>query len=143
MSVREALQSIYDVHGELTAGLVVDLARDPHHPLHDKFEWDDKVAGEQYRLSQARKIIAKVKVRYVDPSDETHTIRARVYHSVPTSQGMAYRTTDDVMSDPFARRLLRQRMRRDFEALMARYKDMDELYEMIKNVLDERLDIAA
>lgn len=145
MSLREILEGIYEEHGELTPGLILDLARDPHHPLHAKFEWDDSIAAEKFRKSQARAIIREVKVRYVDPADETHTIKARVYHAVRTTTGTAYRSTDDVMADPFTRRLLRQQMHRDWQSMMARYKDMDELWLMIREAVNEHehLEIAS
>ncbi len=143
MSLREILQGIYEEHGELTPGLVLDIARDPSHPLHNRFEWDNEAAAEKHRLSQARSIIRSVRVRYVDPVDETHTVKARVYHAVRSQEGMAYRSTDDVMADPFTRRLLRQQMHRDWQNMLARYKDMDELWDMVKDAVDEHLEIAA
>ena len=50
----------------ITAKELLDESRDPNAPLHCCFEWDDSIAGEKYRLEQARKLIASVEVRYVD-----------------------------------------------------------------------------
>jgi hypothetical protein len=41
---------------------VVDVAKDPSHPLHDAFEWDDTEAARQYRLEQARYLIRAVRI---------------------------------------------------------------------------------
>lgn len=48
--------------GVLTPDAVVENARDPESPLHDKFEWDDTKAAHAHRIYQARKLIASVKV---------------------------------------------------------------------------------
>ena len=48
--------------GRLTPDAVVEDAKDPRSPMHDQFEWDDKVAGHQYRLDQARTLIRAVTV---------------------------------------------------------------------------------
>lgn len=59
--LRELLLEI-ESRGRLTAKKVVDAARDPHHPLHVRFEWDDSVGGEKWRLQQARQLIDGLKV---------------------------------------------------------------------------------
>lgn len=46
---------------------VVDEARPKGAVLHPAFEWNDKVAGEQYRLGQARSIIRVVIVQPDEP----------------------------------------------------------------------------
>ena len=53
------LQALADAHGgTLDPEMVVDAAGDPDHPLHGHFEWDDAKAAHQYRLGQARALIA-------------------------------------------------------------------------------------
>ena len=49
-------------NGTVFARDLVDAARDPAHPMHDHFEWDDAKAGDAYRLSQARGILASMAV---------------------------------------------------------------------------------
>ena len=56
------LTTMYDRDGKLTADTVVAEAADPASPLHRKFNWDDVSAAHQYRLEQARKLIASVKI---------------------------------------------------------------------------------
>lgn len=48
--------------GVVRPSTLVREAAKPTHPLHDQFEWDDKKAGHQYRINQARQLIASVKV---------------------------------------------------------------------------------
>ena len=58
MTQLEALKEIAKRDGGLLRPrAVVDAARDVESPLHGCFEWDDKVAGEKYRLEQAQRLI--------------------------------------------------------------------------------------
>jgi len=44
--------------GVLEAGAVVEDAKDPMSPLHNRFDWDNSIAGDKWRLHQARQLIA-------------------------------------------------------------------------------------
>ena len=42
--------------GSLKPDVIVAIAKKRTNPLHNLFEWDDTICGEQYRLQQARNI---------------------------------------------------------------------------------------
>jgi len=65
----QVLAELEDSDGTVTASRVVDAARDPNHPFHSRFEWDDTVASEKYRQQQARTLIRSV--RYVVRTDHS------------------------------------------------------------------------
>lgn len=93
---QEILQRIADENnGILHPRDVVMNAQNPEHPLHHHFEWDDTKAAAEHRLSQARALIASVKIEVVNMP----TVRAWV--SVPdlrvTTGG--YESTLSVMRD--------------------------------------------
>lgn len=54
------LEKIQSKQGKITAEQIVAAASRANHPLHDEFEWDNGVAGHQYRLMQARAMLRKV-----------------------------------------------------------------------------------
>lgn len=58
--------------GVLDAETLVDVSRPADAPLHDMFEWDDAVAGEQWRRQQARNIINAIVIR----EEEKEPVRA-------------------------------------------------------------------
>lgn len=60
-SAAEALKEL-EREGRLLPVEVVESARDDDSPLHSHFEWDDSLAGEKYRLHQARALIRTVKL---------------------------------------------------------------------------------
>ena len=61
---KEVIDELLNIQKEkgLTAEEIVESAKDKKNPLHDLFEWDNSIAGEQYRLAQARIIVNEVKV---------------------------------------------------------------------------------
>lgn len=74
------LERIRKQHGAVTPESVVAEARPEDAPLHPTFEWDNGVAGEKYRLIQARTLIRAVQVVTDDEKPTT------VYTYVPPPQ---------------------------------------------------------
>lgn len=82
------LAAIEAKYGKVKPEHVVAAAADPEHPWHDRFAWDDAVAGHNFRLYQARQVIREVRVtRYT----ETRVICAPAYvrdpNAAPREQG--------------------------------------------------------
>lgn len=48
--------------GRASAQELVDVAADPANPAHPAFEWDNEIAGNQWRVEQARRIIRSIRV---------------------------------------------------------------------------------
>ena len=63
----EALRAIQDEEGRLTPDTVLRAAKNPRHPLHDVFEWNDAKAGHAWRVEQARALIARVRCLSIAP----------------------------------------------------------------------------
>lgn len=57
-----AIKRLEDEAGRVTAEALVLAARNPKHPMHEDFLWDDKVAGHRFRVNQARAYIAEVRI---------------------------------------------------------------------------------
>jgi hypothetical protein len=108
---------------------VIDAARAGEHPLHARFEWDDAIAGEKFRLQQARALIRVVREKFLDGRGDPQTVR--VYHSLPDSEGHAYRPVDEVVENPMTRKLLLQQMERDWRTLRVRYQKFREFSDLI------------
>lgn len=133
MSLATELASIYEQHRQLTPRLVVDVARDPAHPLHGQFEWDDSIAGEKYRQTQAAQLIRSVRV--VEPVGATDQVNVRAWHSVPRPDGQTYVPADEVRQDPFTRQLVLNAAEREWRALYAKYKHLDEFLGVVRRDL--------
>lgn len=133
--LRAQLQAIYDQHRKLTPALVVDEARDPQHPLHARFEWDDSIAGERWRHHQAHELITSVRVSYVAPSGKPRDIRQ--YHAIRGEKGHVYEPVEKVVADEMMTRILMADMEREWRALKKRYDQFDEFYAMVRRDLGE------
>lgn len=133
MSLRDQLQGIYDQYGELTPRLVIAEAADPSHPLHDRFEWDDEVAADAYRIDQAHRLIQRVKVTKVE-GDNAPSVRA--FQAVRTDDGYKYEPSEKVAEDPFQRKLVLADMEREWRTLKARYDMFVEFTEMVLRDID-------
>ena len=132
--LRTQLLAIYETNGTLTPALVVQTARDPDHPLHGRFEWDDSVAAEKYRLSQGGELIRSIKISYRDDRGEYKDVRQ--YHSFrSTDGGHRYEPVEKVVNDPMLDRILRNDMEREWKALRKRWEGYVEFSTMIKRDL--------
>lgn len=70
--VVEELTRIKQKHGKLQAKAVVDESRPEDAPLHGNFEWNDGVAGENWRVFQARQLIRTVKIENPATQQQYH-----------------------------------------------------------------------
>lgn len=133
-ALRAHLQAIRDEHGTLTPALVVDTARDPEHPLHSRFEWDDTVAAERWRLEQAGHLL---RVTYRPMPGKPRELRAFVAlrgEDTPTSD---YVPTEEALANPFTRELLLRSMKRDWQTFQRRYKHMSEFASFVSEQIGD------
>ena len=133
MNLRDQLQTIYDNHGTLTPAIVLTEARDTKHPLHDRFEWDNKAAAEAYRLDQAHQLISSVKIVYREATDTERERSVRAFHAVRTEVGYTYEPAEKVVEDPFLRTLLLKDMEREWQAMRRRYAEFEEFWELVRS----------
>jgi hypothetical protein len=132
------LRKIRDEYGDLRRRTIVNVARDPDHPLHSRFEWDDRVAGDRYRLVQAGELIRSVTVKYTDRGGEAREIHE--WHSVVRDGSRAYEPVDEIAEDPVTMKILLREMQRDWRALRTRYGHLKEFWEMIQSGLDPQIE---
>jgi hypothetical protein len=135
VNLRQQLQTIYDERGELTPQVVLDVARDDAHALHARFEWDDAVAGEKYRLVQAHELIRSVKVTFARPDGSQDSIRA--FHAVrrDDSAQPGYEPLERLIDDPLARAIVVADMRREFATFKARYERFEEFFALLRDAV--------
>lgn len=61
--VQQVAQDLYEKHGKLVASELVKAATPKDSPAHPGFEWDNKKAGHEYRLWQARGWFRRIEIR--------------------------------------------------------------------------------
>jgi hypothetical protein len=119
--------------GLLKAPDVVESARAKSSPLHSYFEWDNNIAGDKYRLAQARELI-RVSVTMLEPVDGGKTLVVREFRSLLSDRvaGNGYRTLVSIMSDRSLREQLLAEAYADMERFQERYAQLKELSEVFK-----------
>ena len=126
--------------GRLHPKHVVEAARDPHSPLHGKFEWDNTTAAEAYRLQQAAELIRVVTFM---PSGAKEPIRAYVSLSSDRLSQQGYRAMVDVLSDAHLKAQLLADAQAELESFRMRFDrlrkvmQMKRLFREVDRVVDQ------
>ena len=85
--VGEELERIRSRSGKLLPHEVVKESKPKRAPLHKAFEWDDAIAGNKYRVFQARNLIRSVRVVREEKSSPA-------FVHIPKPDGPYYQSTD-------------------------------------------------
>ena len=88
---------IAERRGALTPEIVVEEARAPDHPWHSEFEWNDGVASDRYRIDQARRLIARVRITVVQGTSRVAQIA--FVHDPAAGLRQGYVTVTSVRDD--------------------------------------------
>lgn len=133
--LRDHIQTIYERNNySITPSIVLNEARNPSNPLHSHFEWDDSIAGEEYRKIQARNLIQSVKIKYVTPNSDDETKYVRKYVSIQTKdEGHQYKAIEDIAKDDILTEITLRNMEREWRQLKNRYGHFREFVDMIRN----------
>lgn len=135
--VRREIEAIEAARGQLIPEDVVEEATSRTSPLHGYFEWNNRVAGHEYRLIQARDLIRSVKVEVVTPDDN---YKVRQWHSASRaghSSKVGYVSNEEVVSDPRYVAALERQMQRDLLALRRRYNHLLQFWQILTDTLGE------
>lgn len=116
--------------GKLTPHEVVEASRPDDAPLHSAFEWDDEIAAEKYRETQACYIIRSVEVV---PEGSSKPTRAFVSLTV-TENEREYREINKVLSIRSERELLLEEAKRELIAFERKYSVLEELADVFSAI---------
>lgn len=129
---------------QLTPKMVVDDARSPTSPLHPAFQWDDKAAAEEFRLSQARQMIRTLRVTYEKSSEPTvpkrlflHVVRNVMSPNAGVITERFYSPVVVVMKDDGMKRAVLEQALQELAAFQAKYRELGELadlFAVIRNI---------
>ncbi|WP_349319034.1 hypothetical protein [Mycolicibacterium canariasense] len=137
--LRASLTRVYEKNGELTPQIVVDEARPETSELHHRFEWDDAVAGEAYRRTQAAELIRSVRIAFSDnKTGERKHIRA--FHSLRESgeaERAGYVPTEEIVQDELATKILQQAFKREIADLKRKYGHLEDYIAWVRGEAEE------
>lgn len=115
--------------GELTPSLVVAAARNPKHPLHNRFEWDDTEAAEAWRRQQARVLIASVQVIVQRTTPRgVKDVSVRRYASTVVHDRRQYVPVSEIKASPELSAQVLEEIRLAIGALKRKYAAYGDLF---------------
>lgn len=111
---------------------VIEKARDVRSVMHNMFEWDDAIAGEKYRESQAKQII-RMLVVVDDKEENTEPVR---YYVSTYNRDQTYTPTRLIVRDEDAYQNLLKAALAELMAFKKKYATLNELDELLR-LIDE------
>lgn len=118
------LMALRDDAGLIDARSAVKWARrNRTSQLYRELEWDNTVAGEEYRIHQVRQLIA---VEIIDGGG----VRKLVSLSIDRSQGGGYRPIEEVGASPNLRAILLRDALGELNRVKERFKRLSELAQV-------------
>lgn len=128
----EYIATISEKEGGITPGRLLDVSRDESALLHDCFEWDDTIAAEKHRLSQARLFLCNlvcVKVEENAP-EETKPVRAFV-NVMPAEHAKGnFKPLLKALTDDEERQIILNNAKRDAMIFENKYHFLEELADV-------------
>lgn len=119
-----AVLSDLESKNSLTPKALLDVSRPVDAPLHNEFEWDDGIAAEKYRESQAAYIIRSIEVvrENKDP--------VRAFFKVEQSNN-SYQRIDAIVRDKDSYENLLTMAKKEMQSFIKKYSDLEELRPVI------------
>jgi len=126
--IQQELEKIKSGKSRFTCEQVIEWARKhPKSALHASFEWDDIKGAEQWRIAQARRLIA------IHITNAVGTRRV-VSLSIDRYKGGGYRDTNTVLNDQDLREIMVSDAIADFLRLAKRWEHLPELTAIVAEI---------
>lgn len=122
---------IIEEREELTREKVVEYAKDEKSELHKCFEWDDKIAGEKFRLVQATNVLTSISIVY----EEEPKRATRLFVNIKNDdEKREYKNIVSVLENDEEYQQLLDKAERDFISYKTKYNDLVKLNDL-KNII--------
>lgn len=117
--------------GILTPQIVVEEAKEKSSPIHNFFEWNNDLASEKYRLSQARQLINHINViinhKGTKKEQRAYLNVTKAIEENDEDIQRIYVTIERALSEPKLRKQTLNNAIREIEYWKEKYKDYKEL----------------
>ena len=120
-------EEILSMGEDVSAKQIVDKARDISTELHKLFEWDDGIAAEKYRESQARQIICHLVIQEETVPED----RPEVRYFFKTEPSEGYKPTQTIVRKEDEYKSLLAQAYADLQAFKRKYACLEELREIL------------
>lgn len=124
----KVLNELSELGDEYSLADVVEKAKDKNSEMHSIFEWDDSVAGEEYRKIQAGKMVRNLVIVRNDETEEKTNVR---YFVSTGKRDSTYTPTRLVIRNQDAYEQLLERAYAELRAFKEKYYTLSELEEIL------------
>lgn len=124
----KVLEELTELGDEYSLSDVVEKAKDKNSEMHSIFEWDDSVAGEEYRKIQAGKMVRNLVIVRNDETEEKTNVR---YFVSTGKRDSTYTPTRLVVRNQDAYEQLLERAYAELRAFKEKYSTLSELEEIL------------
>lgn len=120
-------QKVYEEIGDMatTPQEVLEKARNENTELHKCFEWNDAIAGEKYRIQQARTVLRSLK--FIPHEKVEQPIR--IFSYTPETN---YKPTIQMVVNVDEYQNLLAQAKRELDAFRKKYNSLTELHELFE-----------
>lgn len=132
--VGEHFEQLENQFGKVTPKIVLESARKEDSLLHPCFEWNNEVAAEKYRESQAGFMIRNlvVQVEGMNISEDKTCVRAFV--NIQTETSSEFLSVRKVLADDELRVQMLARAKKELQFFKDKYSTLEELSEVFEAI---------
>ena len=143
-----AVEEIRDEHGEVTADLIYEAAKDPENVLNPiVFDCDTKEAAEHHYRGNAGKVVQAFRIKIVKLDDPEEPIVARAFHFVRVPKenedddtpAKSYETTGTVLANDDLEKQVLKNALADLKKWRSRYSMLTALTEVDRAIRQQIL----
>jgi len=128
--VREAFKELEakSPNGRVTPQALVKYAEPKDSPLHNQFEWNDRKAGQEYRLWQGRQLLRRITVNIEDKSVREYQ---NITIEIEEGKEQGYYSLYTVMSNKDLKVKMMRQILKELGRMEQKYSTYKELSKML------------
>ena len=130
----EHLENLEQKHGMVTPKLIVDDSRPQTAVLHKCFEWNDEVAAEKYRESQAGFVLRNLVTVSVSQKKENQESEIRAFVNVTKDDDRGFISINNAMQDEDLRKQLLENALTELSTFKNKYQQLSELAKLFEEI---------
>ena len=131
--VNDVVRELSGATKSITPEEVLRIAKSEDSCMHNLFEWDDAIAGEKYRITQAQMMIRCIVVNRYDDTNNKVSEPVRAFE-VDSSRTSTYVPTKLIAKIEDEYQKLLKRAKAELMAFRKRYSNIVELEELFNDI---------
>ena len=133
--VGEHFERLEKQQGHITPKIVLESARSETSAIHPCFEWNDDVAAEKYRETQAGLLIRNLTVKMIE-TGEKQTEPVRAYVSIKQSDSSEFISLQNVLKDDELTQKMLEQAKNELNTFAKKYSALQELSKVFEAIAE-------